>query len=118
MTCHSRERKERKIMTETEARKQYKREWARRNREKMRESERRFYEKKAIEYEAADAIASKTAWADKAAALKRAIWQLEDKIANPKSAIPEWIEEKERLEIEYQNTLQEWGKADGITPAK
>lgn len=37
-------------MTETEARKQYKREWARRNRAKMKESEKRFYEKKAAEY--------------------------------------------------------------------
>ena len=45
-------------MTETEARKQYKREWAKRNREKMRESENRFYAKKAAEYEEASEPAS------------------------------------------------------------
>ena len=47
-------------MTETEARKQYKRDWARRNREKMRESENRFYAKKAAEYEEAGEPASVT----------------------------------------------------------
>lgn len=45
-------------MTETEARKQYKREWARRNRAKMKESENRFYEKKAAEYAEASEPAS------------------------------------------------------------
>lgn len=105
-------------MTETEARKRYKAEWAKRNRDKIKASYQRFYERKAAEYAAADAAAGRMTAAEKAeekvSALKMAIWALEDKIAHPEIAVTEWRKEKKRLETEYKKALQDLGKGEII----
>ena len=89
-------------MTETEARRQYKREWAKRNREKMRESENRFYAKKAAEYEEAGEPASVTE-------------ERSRKLADIQIKITDYSEQIETLKNRQQNIQEEiQGKIDKL----
>ena len=93
-------------MTETEARKRYKAEWARKNRDKIRATYQRFYERKAAEYEAADAARRMTP-EEKIGILETEIAMLDEKIAHPESAISEWERERRALITEQERLRRE-----------
>jgi hypothetical protein len=103
---HSHERERREAMTETEARKRYKAEWAKKNRDKIRATYQRFYERKAAEYEAADAARRMTP-EEKIGILETEIAMLDEKIAHPESAISEWERERRALITEQERLKRE-----------
>ena len=94
-------------MTETEARRQYKREWAKRNRDKVRATYQRFYEKKAAEYEAANQNVKRMTAAEKMTVLAEKIEELEYKISHPETAISEWRKQINMLTTEYDRLERE-----------
>lgn len=82
-------------MTETDARRKYKAEWARRNRARIKAYQRAFWEKKAAEYETA-------AEPTRLEYLQRELAAIEDKIAHPEKAIPDLKNIRRAMEIEIE----------------
>lgn len=91
-------------MTADEARRQYKREWARSHREQIKKTQKGFYERKAAEYEAAgmieagDPLPPRKLLKD----LEKEIAALAEMIKAPEKAIPELQRRRRALVAEYE----------------
>lgn len=91
-------------MTADEARRQYKREWARTHREQVKKTQKTFYERKAAEYEAAgivetgDPLPPRKLLKD----LENEIAALAEMIKAPEKAIPELQRRQRALLAEYE----------------
>ena len=86
-------------MTADEARRQYKREWARSHREQIKKTQKGFYERKAAEYEAAgDPLPPRKLLKD----LEKEIELLAEMIKAPEKAIPELQRRRRALVAEYE----------------